>query len=299
MSTQEREHAAVVQSADNPIRRLSAHLRTAFRETLFGSEALEVLARVGHASRGIVYVLLGLLAVTSTLNETRPPSLSRAFSVIDELPGGWLLLLAVAVGLCAYGAWRVLEALLDLQGCGWRAKGLLRRAGSLVEGISYAGLGLFAAIISISRNTGISGEIREEAAVVVAWTARILEWPLGHWLVGAVGLGAIATGCAQFLKARENAFKDIEASRRAMIAIRLVGRIGFAAKGVIFAATGVLFVIAAWRVEASTAGGMRAALSALAEVPFGDWVLLLVSAGLTLYGVFSLIKAWLHKPVNP
>jgi Domain of Unknown Function (DUF1206) len=44
---------------------------------------------------------------------------------------------------------------------------------------------------------------------------------------------------------------------------------------------------------------MRAALTALAGVPLGDWVLLAVSAGLALYGVFSLIKAWCHKPVTP
>jgi hypothetical protein len=84
-----------------------------------------------------------------------------------------------------------------------------------------------------------------------------------------------------------------------MIAVRLVGRIGLAAKGMIFAAMGTLFVLAAWHVQASEAGGLRAAFSALAEVPFGDWVVFLVSAGLTLYGVFSLLKAWLHKPVDP
>jgi hypothetical protein len=71
----------------------------------------------------------------------------------------------------------------------------------------------------------------------------------------------------------------------------------FAAKGVIFAATGILFLAAAWQVEASGVGGMRAALIALANIPLGGSVLLAVSMGLMVYGVFSLIKAWLHKPV--
>jgi hypothetical protein len=56
----------------------------------------------------------------------------------------------------------------------------------------------------------------------------------------------------------------------------------------------VLF-IAAWQVEASAASGMRAALTALAGMPLGDWVLFAVSSGLVLYGVFSLNKAWCHS----
>lgn len=101
------------------------------------------------------------------------------------------------------------------------------------------------------------------------------------------------------MMARSAAFDDIDASARAMMAIRLVGRIGFAAKGAIIGATGVLFLVAAWQVEAAGVGGMRPALTALAGVPLGGGVLLAVSVGLTFYGMFSLIKAWLHKPVTP
>lgn len=281
------------------IRWLTARLRTAVRNTTFGPEMLGGLARSGHATRGLVYVFLGVLAMASALSETRPPSLAGAFSIIDHLPGGWLLLLAIALGLCALGAWRLIQALLDLNGCGWHAKGLLRRAGSLIETILYAGLGLLAVTISLSRNTEVSNKIREEATFAVVWTARILDWPLGHWIIGAAGLGAIAMGCGQLMKARRTAFDDIEAGERAMIVIRLVGRIGFAAKGTIFATTGVLFLTAAWQVETSAVGGMRAALSALGRVPLGDAVLLAVSVGLTLYGIFSLIKAWRQKSVTP
>ena len=286
-------------SALAPIRVLTARLRSAVRNTMFGPEVLQGLARVGHATRGLVYLFLGVLAMASALRDTRPPSLAGAFSIIDHLPGGWLLLLVVALGLCALGAWRLMQALLDLKGCGWHVEGLLRRAGLLIETVLYAGLGLLATVISLTRNTEVSEEVREEATFAVAWTARILDWPLGHWIIGAIGFGAIAMGCDQLMKARHTAFDDIDASERGMMAIRTVGRIGFAAKGAIFAATGVLFLVAAWRAQASAAGGMRAALSALASVPLGDWVLLAVSAGLALYGLFSLIKAWLHKPVTP
>lgn len=281
------------------LQRMSGKLRTMIRKTLFGSQMLEGLARIGHATRGVVYLFLGLLATTAALGSTRPPNLAGAFSIIDHLPGGWVLLLAVALGLCAYAGWRLTQALLDLPGYGWHVQGLLRRVGMLFEALLYTGIGTLASIISLSGNREIREEIGEEATFAVVWTGRILNWPLGHWIIGAVGLGTIAIGCGQLLKARQTAFEDIDASERAMIGIRIVGRIGFAAKGVIIGATGILFLIAAWRVEASGVGGMRAALLALAAVPVGDRVLLAVSAGLALYGVFSLIKAGFHKRVTP
>lgn len=266
--------------------------------TIFGPKILDGLARVGHATRGLVYLFLGVLATVSALNKARPPSLAGAFSIIDHLPGGWIVLLATALGLCALSGWRLTQALLDLQGCGWRLKGLVQRAGSLIEAVLYAGPGVLATVIALSQNTKLSMEIREEATFAVEWTARILDWPLGHWIVGAVGLGGIGLGCSQFVKARGAAFDDIQASDQAMVVIRLVGWTGFAAKGMIFAATGILFLVAAWQVEASGVGGMRAAMTALANIPLGASVLLAVSMGLMVYGVFSLIKAWLHKPVR-
>ena len=255
-------------------------------------------ARADHATRGLIYLVLGGLAAASALSETRPPSMAGAFSILDHLPGGWLLVLAVAFGLGALGGWRLMQALLDLKGCGWHALGLLRRAGLLAETALYGGLALVAAAISMSRNTEAVNGTNDGATFAVAWTARVLDWPLGHWIIGAVGLGAIALSVGQLVIARGTAFEDIDACGRLLVVIRLVGRIGFFAKGLIFAVSGMLFLIAAWRVEASGVGGMRAALTALAGVPLGRPVLLAVSVGLTLHGAFSLMKAYRHRPVT-
>jgi hypothetical protein len=89
-----------------------------------------------------------------------------------------------------------------LEGCGWRLKGILQRAGSLIEAVLYAGLGVLATVIALSQNTELNIEVREEATFAVAWTARILDWPLGHWIIGAIGLGGIGLGCSQLVKAR-------------------------------------------------------------------------------------------------
>lgn len=278
---------------------LAGRLRTAIRGTALGTRILGILARVGYATHGLLYLFVGLLAMSAALGKTSPPSLGEAFSIIDELPGGWLLLLTVALGLCAHAGWRSLDALLDFGGHGWRARGLFRRAGKLAEALFYAGLGILAAVIALDRSAQVREELREEAAFLVVWTGRVLDWPLGHWLVAAVGIGAIVVGVLQILRSRRDIFRDMSAGDHAMIAIRFIGRTGFAARAAIFGVVGVLFLSAAWRVEASAAGGVRAALTALASVPLGDFVLLALSAGLMLHGVFGLVKACCHNPVNP
>lgn len=278
---------------------MAARLRAAIGETALGARSLRPLARIGYATHGLIYLFMGLLAMAAAVSESRPSSLGGTFSIIDDLPGGWGVLLTLALGLCAYACWRGLDALLDVSRHGWGVIGLLRRAGRLVEAFFYAGMGLVAAAIAVDRSPRIRGELREDATILVAWTGRILDWPLGHWLIAAVGIGAIGVGVLQFVRSRHSVFEDVSAGERAMVAIRLVGRAGFGAKGVIFGAIGVLFLTAAWRVEASAAGGVRAALTALADVPFGEVALLALSAGLVLHGVFGLIKAWLHKPVKP
>lgn len=262
---------------------------------LFQPRMLQVLARIGHGAYGLLYLLLGGLATMAGLSDTRPPSVAGVFSNIGDLPVGWLMLTGIAAGVSTFAGWRLIQAIMDLRRDGSEVKGILIRGGKLVEAGLYFGVGLLAAAIALGWRELLEGE----RSMATVWTARALDWPLGHWLVGLVGLGAIAMGVDQIVKAHGSAFEDISARERTMKVIRILGRIGLAAKGLIFSATGVLFLIAAWRVEASAAGGLRAALRALASVPLGDSILLAVSAGLATFGAFNLMKAWFHKRPSP
>jgi len=69
------------------------------------------------------------------------------------------------------------------------------------------------------------------------------------------------------------------------------GVVGYVAKGIAVAVAGVLFVIAAFTHDPETAGGLDAALHALAALPFGAIILWVVGAGLVLYGLFCFARA--------
>jgi len=73
--------------------------------------------------------------------------------------------------------------------------------------------------------------------------------------------------------------------------VERLGRMGLAARGVVFALIGVFLIQAALQQDAGAAVGLGGALNRLAEQPFGEILLGVVAAGLCTYGLFSFIEA--------
>ena len=85
-----------------------------------------------------------------------------------------------------YAIWRFAQAILDRDDEGNDFEGWAKRAGCLAKGVFYAGLSLLA----ISFLTGPRGESANERER----TAQVFEWPLGRWLVGALGVALVGYG---------------------------------------------------------------------------------------------------------
>ena len=75
---------------------------------------IETWARLGYAARGLVYVLLGWIALSSG----RALSTGETVKAAGDLPGGAPLLAILAVGLFGYGLYKIYSAILDLDGEG-------------------------------------------------------------------------------------------------------------------------------------------------------------------------------------
>ena len=60
---------------------------------------IETWARLGFAARGIVYLLLGLIALFGG----KALSTGETVQAVEDLPGGAPLLVALAIGLFGYG----------------------------------------------------------------------------------------------------------------------------------------------------------------------------------------------------
>lgn len=84
-------------------------------------------------------------------------------------------------------------------------------------------------------------------------------------------------------------------ARQGIIAL---GRVGYAALGVVSGIVGVFLIIAAQRHNAGASKGLGGALRELAQQPYGHLLLGIVAIGLIAYGFFSLAQARYRRLVT-
>jgi hypothetical protein len=127
------------------------------------------------------------------------------------------------------------------------------------------------------------------------FSAALLAQPFGPWLVGLIGLIGIAGGLGQIWGGVTTSFeKDLNEGGMSQTERNVAlwaGRIGMVARGIIFAILGFFVLQAALHVDPKQAKGLDGALQALANQPYGPWLLGAVALGLVFFGVFSALCA--------
>ncbi len=269
-------------------RKVSSAYRSAAR-----SAWTERWARFGFAAGGIVYLIIGALAVMVAFEHRgRIVGPEGAIEQIGKQPYGRLLLFTVGAGLAGYAVWRVIEAISDRDRDGHDWKGLLTRAGVFCSAVAYAALSVFAFHRALGGAAPQGDETRH-------WTARLLAHPWGAALVVIIGLILIAAGIAQAVYALSRKFRETlrrtnAASGDLDLLIRF-GKWGYLAQAVVMCMVGGFLVVAGARSDARSARGLDGALRALARQEYGPWLLGAVAAGLAAYGVFMLMQARFRK----
>ncbi|TKD53112.1 DUF1206 domain-containing protein [Sphingomonas baiyangensis] len=249
-----------------------------------------LLARLGFAARGLVYLLVGWFAIDAALYGGQAADNQGAIGSLAGAPLGALLLAIVAAGLFGYALWRLTEAVADPERMRGDMKGNIKRAAHLVSGIAHLVLAWTALRLAMRPGSGAGMSPGDETAR--DWTAWLLAQPLGALLVGAVALGLLVAAGQQWHRAWEGDFvHDLRGDAPAPDYVCTMGRIGYGARGVVFAIIGIFFIAAAWRAQASEAGGMADALASLKQQPGGPWLLAATGIGLALFGIYSMIEA--------
>lgn len=256
---------------------------------------MEMLARFGYATKGIVYIVVGGVAALAALGLRHETTDVRgALQEIEDKPFGTAALATVAFGLVGYVLWRWVQALADTDHKGTKLKGVLVRIGYFFSGVVYAGLALTAAKILIDVDEPDSSSRIQEL-----WIARVLRIPAGRTLVILAGCATIGFGLYQIFKGFRAKFrKRLKLAEMSEGSIKMAtwsGRIGYAARGVVFCVIGFFAAQAALHFNPDEAKGLDEALATLAQNYYGAWALLAVAVGLIFYGFYMLVESRYRK----
>jgi hypothetical protein len=248
--------------------------------------SLEMLTRIGFAARGVMYLIIGYLA----LRFGRAEGNEGALATLAE-GSGKLLLGIMALGFVAYSVWRLSEALVDTEGHGSDAKGKAARIGGALSGVIHLGLAIVAANLAFGRGGGSAagGSGAEQGA------ATALALPGGSALLLVAGLGLIGAGLWQLVRAAKADFlRHLDGRAAGQPLVTWLGRAGYAARGIVFVIIGWSLLQAGLSDRAAEAGGMSQALGSLSGP-----LLAAVALGLLLFGLFSFVEARYRRINDP
>jgi hypothetical protein len=274
--------------ATRTARRRSVRTRRAARQAA-NSKPMAWLARAGFAARGVMYILIGIIAVEIAIDGSHQQAQqSGAVRLVARTPLGSVLLWLLVAGFAGMTLWRLSEAI-------WGSNApdghkFSKRAGSLACAVLYGAItfGILKYALGVGQPSNSDHTSQD-------LTATALKYPGGQVIVAIVGAGIVVAGLVVIYLAWRRKFAQnlrldsaSPATRRAVL---WIGEIGGIARGIVFGTVGVFLFIAALDAKPSQAKGVDSALRALAHTPLGPWLLLVVALGLVIFGLYSWCEA--------
>jgi uncharacterized protein DUF1206 len=253
------------------------------------SRFMSGLGRAGLAARGVMYVLIGTLAVLVAFGQAgHEADGSGALRLVAQTPFGGFALWLLVAGFSGMALWGLSEAVSGASGPDGRKAPA--RLAALGRAVVY-GFVVFS-ILKYALGVGApeSGDQRSKDL-----TAEAMKLPGGQVFVALVGAafvgGALALAYSavkkKFLKTLDLAAVSLTTRR----AVERLGQVGGIARGTVFAMVGVFLVVSAAQYQPGEAKGVDSALRAVARAPAGPFLLVLVAAGLITFGVYSFCEA--------
>jgi hypothetical protein len=273
--------------------RPAARLNTARTgEGFVQSRAFELLSRAGFVARGLIYAIIGVLALKLAFGQGgKLTDQSGALHTVAKQPFGQFLLTLVAIGLGGYSLWRLVRAAIG-HGPEGSDTGF-ERVAALASGIAYGAFCAIAVGILLGAGGGGSSSSPEKA------TAGVFGWPAGTWIVGLAG--GVMVGVAFYQGYRGISKKFLRDSKVEQMEPRVrkwisrLGTVGHLARMVVFGLVGVFLVKAAIDFNPSKAVGLDGALAKIVHQSYGPFLLGVVAAGLIAFALYSLSDARYRK----
>ncbi|WP_245667754.1 DUF1206 domain-containing protein [Actinomadura macra] len=255
-----------------------------------GHPWFHLMSRVGLVARGLLYLLIGWLALQVAFGDGgKEADRKGALQAVAEKPGGPAVLVLMVVGFAALALWQFAEALYGRPvPDGDKAT---KRLSSAARGVVYTA-GFAATLGFLFGHTGSSSDQQSKT-----YTARAMAEPGGRWLVLAIGIGFVVWGIVVLVHAvRRKFLEELKGmSRATRHLVQPLGVAGNLARGLVGSGVGVFLAYAAITFKPDKAQGLDGTLREFASTPAGMWGLVAVAAGVLLFGLYSFCEARWRK----
>lgn len=239
------------------------------------------LARLGFLVRGLLYILIAALALLSGRTEDVTGALKYLASGI-----GHMLLIVIACGMVGYGLWRLADAAFGMDSGRHSSKAWRRRIAAAFSGTIYLGIAYKAAMLVLGAHVSDNGP--QDSA------RTALHSPNGQLMLFGAAAALAGAAIVQLYKATSCSFLERLDDRARQPWARWLGRIGYGARGIIFAIVAYLLLQSGLDHNPGKTGGLEQALDVLSGP-----LRYAVATGLLVFGAYSIVEARfrsIHKP---
>ena len=253
------------------------------------------MVRIGYNARGIVFLIIGGLALLAAGGlGTHPEGARDALEFLFLKPFGGYFLWALAAGLLCFAGWRLSQSLLDADGHGRSLYGLMRRGSLIGSSLFYIALALATVRITFE----VRGKSEDQSAR--DWTAWVMVQPLGRAAIALIAVGFIAVAFGLGVKAFRIPYRHrLDITKTTRHVANALGSFGILTRGLVFLVLGCYLGVADYDSDSDIALSFAGVLPAMESKSYGGIFLGIAAFGLLAFGFFEVFEATVRQTMSP
>ncbi len=250
---------------------------------------IRLLPRYGSYATGLIYVLIGAVALLSLLQlREGGADESSILAILNDSIVGKVCIGFILIGLLSFVFWRWYEAIKDPYKYGNKAGGIIKRASIAISSLTDLFISFTAIRILIGiGNVQTNGQPFEERRLVAA----IIENAERSWIIILIGGVYLAIAIIQFLYGVSEGYKERMNWKITnpvfLKGIYILGIAGYTARGLILGIIGFFFLKAYFTADAAYIVNTDKAFDFIGD-ELGHLCFVIVAAGTICYGLFMI-----------
>ena len=251
------------------------------------------VAQVGLVSKGLVYILFGVLILMALYSTGDPVGLLELVKYSINL--GWLgrlTIAALAIGLFCYSGWKYCQMVLNVEGYDKDLAGYFVRVTWLGPFVFYIVLATHGIVQLYKWYTG-NFIYHDDASSELQ---RFLYTTEGKWVIAVIGTTLLVNAFTLFYLAASGRYTLMLTGRRfhesSPRLAKITGLAGYITYGLALFITAILFGISIYYTDSTYLNGQESMFRYLIIQPYGQALLSFIALGTICYGIYFLLTAY-------